>query len=89
MKSAQITVSGKVQGVFFRASTQAQARKLGFSGWVRNLLDGRVEVLISGPAEQAEKLRAWLHRGPPRAHVTAVVCTPVEEHIACSDFDLR
>lgn len=62
-------VSGRVQGVFFRASTAREARALGISGHAINLADGRVEVLAYGPAEALEALGRWLRRGPPAARV--------------------
>ena len=65
-------VSGRVQGVFFRASARSRARELGVTGHARNLPDGRVEVLACGPAAAVEALRAWLWEGPPAAQVTAV-----------------
>jgi len=65
-------VSGRVQGVFFRASTQQQARKLGVTGYAKNLADGGVEVLAVGEAAQVEALVQWLWQGPPSAHVTRV-----------------
>ncbi|MEA5444777.1 acylphosphatase [Gammaproteobacteria bacterium AB-CW1] len=65
-------VSGKVQGVFFRASTRAEADSLGVSGWARNLPDGRVEVVAHGDADALEKLESWLWKGPPAAEVNAV-----------------
>ncbi len=71
-------VSGRVQGVAFRAAARRHALALGVTGWVRNLPDGRVEVLACGEAEQVEKLRDWLWNGPPLAHVTDVVCAPAE-----------
>lgn len=69
-------VSGRVQGVFFRKSTQAQAEVLGLRGWVRNAEDGGVEGLASGSAEALASFHAWLHRGPPAAAVTAVHWEP-------------
>ncbi len=71
-------VSGRVQGVAFRAAARRHALALGVTGRARNLPDGRVEVLACGEAEQVEKLRDWLWNGPPLAHVTDVVCAPVE-----------
>ena len=67
-----IFISGKVQGVWFRASTQSQAEKLGVTGWVRNLPDGRVEVLACGDRAQLTSLVTWLHQGPPDASVSRV-----------------
>jgi acylphosphatase len=66
-------VAGRVQGVYFRASTQREARRLGLTGWVRNLPDGRVEVMASGPPDATAALERWLNRGPPAAHVTEVI----------------
>jgi acylphosphatase len=63
-------ISGKVQGVWFRANTKKEADKLGLKGWVRNLADGRVEVMASGSKDKIEQLLAWLQRGPERAQVT-------------------
>ncbi len=62
-------VSGRVQGVFFRANTKKKAKKLGLTGWVKNLADGRVEVLANGDEAQLAKLEQWLHRGPIGAKV--------------------
>lgn len=65
-------VSGKVQGVWFRASTQEQAKRLGLTGWACNLADGRVEVLASGEQEKLAELYEWLKRGPELAEVTNI-----------------
>jgi len=66
-------VTGKVQGVWFRASTKAEADKLGVQGWVKNLPDGRVEVLVCGEKAQVNLLEKWLHTGPRLAEVAEVV----------------
>ncbi|MCO6440252.1 MAG: acylphosphatase [Nitrococcus mobilis] len=65
-------VSGKVQGVFYRVSTHEQAVRLGLRGYVRNLPDGRVEVLACGETRAIEALVEWLRRGPPQSRVTAL-----------------
>lgn len=62
-------VSGKVQGVWFRVSTKKEADKLGVTGWVRNVADGRVEVLACGTALQLMQLETWLRQGPDLARV--------------------
>lgn len=72
-------VSGRVQGVWYRASTQRQADALGISGYARNLADGRVEVLACGDAAALRQLQAWLWQGPPAAQVTDVQCTPAAD----------
>ena len=66
------TVSGRVQGVFFRDSTRRQAQSLGLSGWVRNCRDGRVEALICGHSEQLAVMEKWLQTGPELAKVTNI-----------------
>jgi acylphosphatase len=70
-------VAGRVQGVFFRSSTQHQAQLLGVSGWARNLADGRVEVVACGAAGDIDMLREWLWTGPPSARVQDVRCEAV------------
>lgn len=65
-------VSGRVQGVYFRASTHQEAGRLGLWGWVRNAPDGRVELDAEGPAERVADLIGWLHDGPPAARVERV-----------------
>ena len=69
-------VTGRVQGVFFRASTQRQARSLGLTGYARNLADGSVEVLAVGPPAALDELRTWLRVGPSKARVDTVDCSP-------------
>jgi len=65
-------ISGKVQGVWFRASTQDKAKELGLTGWARNLADGRVEVIACGEADKINALHEWLKQGPPLAKVSEV-----------------
>jgi len=65
-------VSGKVQGVFYRASTRFEAEKLSITGYAKNLPDGRVEVLACGTRENVEQLMEWLRKGPADARVTGV-----------------
>ncbi|HYW93392.1 MAG TPA: acylphosphatase [Gammaproteobacteria bacterium] len=65
-------VEGRVQGVSFRAATRARASGLGLRGWVRNLPDGRVEVVAGGSQASVGELEVWLHDGPPAARVRAV-----------------
>lgn len=65
-------ISGRVQGVFFRDSAQQIAQFLEVTGYVRNLKDGRVEVVAEGAKEAVDKLLQWCHKGPPEAMVEAV-----------------
>lgn len=73
MVGARFFVSGRVQGVFFRASARQQALRLGLRGYARNLSDGRVEVVACGTAEAVSELEQWLWQGPPAAQVDEVV----------------
>lgn len=77
MSCVRFRVSGRVQGVFFRASTRERALALGLSGHAINLDDGRVEVLAFGDEAAIETLHQWLHQGPPAAKVQAVESEPL------------
>ena len=77
-KTYQGYVAGRVQGVFFRLETQKQARTLGLRGWVRNLIDGRVEFLLCGDESAIEAMQAWLARGPKLARVDKLFLEPIE-----------
>jgi acylphosphatase len=82
MSTARFLVGGRVQGVFYRASTREQALALGLTGYAKNLPDGRVEVLASGTGEALDRLEHWLHRGPDGARVDAVLREEVTaEHL--------
>lgn len=72
MKTLHCVISGRVQGVFFRAWTRSQARELGVAGWVRNLPGGQVEVLAQGAEEVLSAFLELLHQGPPLARVDRV-----------------
>jgi acylphosphatase len=79
-------VSGQVQGVFFRASTQDAANNLGLTGWVRNLSDGRVEVIACGEEAPLKRLEQWLWQGPRLARVESVTVrdTATESYVGFS-----
>ena len=79
-------VSGRVQGVFYRASTAERARALGVTGYAKNLTDGRVEVLACGEEAAVEELCAWLWQGPPAAKVEAVAVEDAAGVEMPSDF---
>jgi acylphosphatase len=66
---ARVVLSGRVQGVGFRQQAVAEAERLGLSGWVRNLPDGRVEALAEGDKEAVDALLAWCKHGPRLARV--------------------
>ncbi len=76
-------ISGKVQGVWFRASTQREAAKLNINGWVRNLTDGRVEVFACGTESDLELFYSWLQRGPQYARVD----DHSREHLPWEDYE--
>lgn len=74
----RVVVHGRVQGVFFRASCEQQARRLGVAGWVTNRPDGAVEAAFEGEPSAVEHMVDWCRHGPPRAAVTEVVATDEE-----------
>jgi acylphosphatase len=82
IRRVRITVRGRVQGVFYRASTRRQAAALGLTGWVENQGDGSVRLEAQGRAADVERLAAWCRQGPPAARVTAC---QVEELAAVAD----
>jgi acylphosphatase len=69
-------VRGKVQGVFFRASAKEVADQMGLNGWVRNTIEGDVEIFVSGPDVQLEKFIYWCQKGPSRAKVEDIKYLP-------------
>ena len=74
-------VSGKVQGVFFRASARHQAQSLGITGYAKNLPDGRVEILACGEPKTISQFKSWLAKGPAGAQVTSVSCEAAPEQV--------
>ncbi len=85
----RIRVRGFVQGVFFRASTRDVARRLGLTGWVRNLSDGSVEAVFEGEKEKIKEAVRWCYKGPPGASVTDVDEEWFEYKGEFNDFDIR
>ena len=84
-----LLIQGRVQGVWYRASTQQKAEKLGLTGWVRNLHDGRVEAVAQGAREALDALVTWAHDGPPTARVDHVSVRWTEPDEALEGFELR
>ncbi len=80
MACRRFLVSGRVQGVFYRAGTQDRARRLGLTGWVRNLSDGRVELVACGDDAKLKQLEEWLWQGPPHARVEGVTANDAGNH---------
>lgn len=81
-------VAGRVQGVFYRASARNEAQRLGLTGYARNLMDGRVEVVACGGKEAVELLQEWLRQGPPDALVSGVACEFLD-HQEYKQFSVR
>ena len=78
MRRVRVLVRGRVQGVFFRAETQARAESLGVAGSARNLTDGSFEAVFEGEPEQVDSLVGWCRRGPAGAEVESVEASPEE-----------
>ena len=82
-------VTGRVQGVWYRQSTKEQAEFHGVNGWVRNLPDGRVEVMLVGEANAVRQLEAWLSVGPELARVADVEVQAVPSPESFESFEVR
>ena len=85
----RMVVSGRVQGVFFRASAAHAARALGVRGFARNLPDGAVEIVAEGARNALEQLLEWAQTGPPRARVDEVRAEWDEATGEFSWFEIR
>ena len=86
---AHVIVSGLVQGVWFRASTQRKAEELGLKGWVRNTEDGRVEAVFEGDQMRVEDMIKWCRKGPVLAKVEDVAVNYADYSGAFSAFAVR
>jgi acylphosphatase len=89
MKRVHVTITGMVQGVFFRAKTRNEAIGNNVSGWVRNLPDGRVEAVFEGKPEDVDHVVAWCRIGPSLAAVTNVEMREEAYTGAFTDFSIR
>ena len=88
MQCQRFLVSGRVQGVFYRASTLVKSRELQLYGFVRNLQDGRVEVMACGNVAALAALENWLWQGPPRAQVDQVISEQVDSSETYTVFEV-
>lgn len=88
-RRAHLLISGRVQGVFYRANTRDEARRLGLVGWVKNLPDGRVEAVVEGEEEKIKQLIDWCHQGPPGAIVRGVEVHWGDYGDEFTDFQIR
>ncbi|MCM0612204.1 acylphosphatase [Marinobacter sediminum] len=84
VKRWSFLVSGRVQGVYYRASTETRALELGLTGYTRNLPDGQVEIVAEGTEDRLAQLKTWCHDGPPAAQVDSV---EVSEQVATGEFN--
>jgi len=82
MKTIRLTIKGKVQGVFYRATAKDVADQLGIKGWVKNLPDNNVEITATAPEETLQKFINWCKQGPPKARVDEVIV----EELTLEDF---
>ncbi len=87
--AAHLLITGRVQGVWYRASTAQEAQTLGLAGWVRNMPDGSVEALAQGTKEQVEALIQWCWQGPELARVGAIDVEWIEADERMNRFDVR
>ncbi len=86
---AHVIVSGMVQGVWFRSSTQRKAEELGLKGWVRNTEDGCVEAVFEGDRTRVEDMIKWCRKGPPFAKVEDVAVNFADFSGAFPSFAVR
>jgi acylphosphatase len=85
----RLRITGRVQGVYYRASARDEARALGLTGWVRNLPDGSVELVAEGEEPRIDRLVAWCRQGPPGARVDEVEVSRSEPTGEFRDFRIR
>ncbi len=88
LRHVHLTVHGKVQGVWFRASTKETAENLGVKGWVRNLPDNSVEIDAQGETDILEQFIRWCREGPPGARVTNIDIQELEAVNSMQDFKI-
>jgi len=88
-RRVRVYISGLVQGVFFRDSTREKAQQLGVKGWVKNLTDGRVEIMVEGEKEKVEELVEWSRKGPLIARVDGIEIKEEEYKGKFDSFEIR
>jgi acylphosphatase len=82
-------ITGRVQGVFFRAHTRVAAERLGVTGWVKNLPNGDVELVAEGPSQKVNELISWCHKGPDYSRVDKVEFHEETPEGKYNDFSIR
>lgn len=85
----ELSIRGRVQGVWYRASARSAAQARGLVGWVRNCDDGSVQAIAEGPREALEDFIAWCHKGPPAARVDSVDVKWSDPLDAFDSFEVR
>jgi acylphosphatase len=88
-RSLHCVVQGKVQGVFFRSWTYDHAKALGIVGWVRNLADGKIEILAQGPDDKLDSFKALLATGSPMSRIVRVETEWLDDDETYSDFSIK
>ena len=88
LKRVHVLVQGRVQGVYYRASTRDRALALHLTGWVKNLADGNVEFEAQGDAINVENLLSWAEQGPPNARVSKLDCRRLDIITTETSFDI-
>ncbi len=83
-----VVITGKVQGVFFRAYTKDAAEKYMITGWVRNKRDGTVEAVIKGEKENIQQMMQWFHTGSPASSVKKIIMEDQKSLSDFTDFDI-
>ena len=85
-----VVISGRVQGVWFRASTKEKAEQLGLTGWVMNTNDGKVEAVFQGEEKILQEMLSWCHQGPPNSKVENVEIIKQQQSTnVFDDFSIR
>lgn len=88
-KRLHIYISGRVQGVFYRANAASRARELDLTGFTKNLPDGRVEILVEGDETAVDRLLDWCRQGPPFSRVDKVTSSIEEVRNNFTEFSIR
>jgi len=87
--NAHILISGRVQGVWYRASTKNKAEQLGIKGWVKNTTNGEVEAVFQGEEKLVEKMITWCYQGPPLAKVDKISVKKQDNIENYDDFSIK
>lgn len=89
LKRVHVVIEGKVQGVYFRTYTQAEAQEIGVAGWVRNRPDGNVEAAVEGESEKVDKMIEWCKAGSPMSEVSRVLVAEEKPLNETGTFNIR